>query len=139
MVEMPKTSATTRMGGARTVVGPSLVLRGDLSGDEDLIIAGQVEGKVSVPGHSVTIGPEGQVKAEIRASRVVIDGSVQGNINVPERVEIHKTGHVIGDLTAPGISIEDGAYLKGKIEIIRESESASEIDLASLRSTGSAL
>lgn len=71
-------------------------------------------------GHSLTIGPEGKVKAEIQAARVVIYGSVHGNINVQERVEIYKSGQVVGDLIAPGISIEDGAYFKGKIEILRE-------------------
>ncbi len=133
MVETLKTSAATRVDGGRTVVGPSLVFKGDLTGSEDLIISGQVEGKVNVQGHSITIGPEGKVTAEIRASRVIIEGSVQGNINVQERVEIHKTGHVIGDLTAPGISIEDGAYFKGKIEIIREGEPVSELRPAVIR------
>ena len=71
-------------------------------------------------GHCLTIGPEGKVKAEIQAARVVIHGSVHGNISVKERVEIYKTGHVVGDLMAPGISIEDGAYFKGKIEILRD-------------------
>jgi cytoskeletal protein CcmA (bactofilin family) len=107
------------------VVGASLVLKGELSGKEDLVVFGQVEGRILVPGHSVTIGPEGKVKAEIRASRVIVEGWVEGNINVPERVEIHKTGHVIGDLTAPGITIENGAFLRGKVEIIREVESRS--------------
>ena len=60
------------------------------------------------------------MKAEIQAARVVIYGSVHGNISVRERVEIYKSGQVVGDLVAPGISIEDGAYFKGKIEILRE-------------------
>jgi len=134
MVEMPKTSVATRIDAGRTVLGPSLVFKGDLAGSEDLIISGQVEGKVNVQGHSITVGPEGKVKAEIRASRVVIEGLVQGNINVQERVEIHKTGHVVGDLMAPGISIEDGAYYKGKIEIIREGEQETETRPTSMRS-----
>jgi len=138
MVETPKASTATRVDGGRTVVGPTLAFKGDLSGSEDLIISGQVDGKISVQGHSITIGPEGKVKAEIRASKVIIEGSVQGNINVQERVEIHKTGHVVGDLTAPGISIEDGAYFKGKIEIIREGEQVESIGPA-LRAKESAL
>jgi cytoskeletal protein CcmA (bactofilin family) len=97
-----------------------MVVKGDLSGNEDLLIAGQFEGTVNVQGHCLTIGPEGKVKAEIQAARVIIHGSVHGNISVKERVEIYKTGHVVGDLVAPGISIEDGAYFKGKIEILRE-------------------
>ena len=126
MVDTTKTSVASRTDSGRTVVGPSLSFKGDLTGSEDLIISGQVEGMVNVQGHSVTIGPEGKVKAGIHASRVIIEGKVEGNITVQERVEIHKTGHVVGDLTAPGISIEDGAYFKGKIEIIREGEPPSE-------------
>jgi cytoskeletal protein CcmA (bactofilin family) len=97
-----------------------MVVKGDLSGSEDLVISGQFEGTVNIQGYCLTIGPEGKVKAEIQAARVVIYGSVVGNISVHERVEIYKTGHVVGDLLAPGISIEDGAYFKGKIEILRE-------------------
>ncbi len=104
----------------RTQLGRSLVFKGDVTGNEDLVIFGQFEGSINLQGHCLTIGPEGKVKAEINASRVVIHGSVQGNISVKERVEIYKTGHVIGDLSAPGISIEDGAYFKGKIEILRD-------------------
>jgi len=125
MVDMTKTSAVSRVDPGRTVVGPSLTFKGELTGGEDLLISGQVEGTVNVQGHSVTIGPEGKVKAGIHASRVIVQGRVEGNIDVQERVEIHKTGHVVGDLTAPGISIEDGAYFKGKIEIIREGEQGS--------------
>jgi cytoskeletal protein CcmA (bactofilin family) len=126
MFETPMGSAATQSDKGRTVIGSSLVLKGELSGNEDLVICGQVEGKISVLGHWVTIGPEGKVRAEIRASRVVVEGSVEGNINVPERVDIRKTGHVIGDLTAPGISIENGAFLRGKVEIIRGGESGGE-------------
>jgi cytoskeletal protein CcmA (bactofilin family) len=106
-------------------LGRSLVFRGDISGSEDLVIAGQFEGTLNVQGHSVTVGPEGNVKADIHASRVIIHGSVRGNISVEERVEIHKSGHVVGDMVAPGIAIEDGAYFKGKIEILREGEQES--------------
>ncbi len=109
----------------RTLLGRSLVFKGDLSGSEDLVIAGQFEGTLNVQGHCVTVGPEGKVKADIQATRVIIHGSVHGNISVRERLEIHKSGHVVGDLLAPGISIEDGAYFKGKIEIIRDGEQES--------------
>jgi cytoskeletal protein CcmA (bactofilin family) len=134
MVETLKTSVSNRTETGRTVFGPSLVLKGELSGNEDLVIFGQVEGRISVPSHSVTVGTEGKVKAEIRASRVIIEGSVEGNINVPDRVEIRRTGHVIGDLTAPGISIENGAFLRGMVEIIREGESRGAPGVVSLPS-----
>jgi cytoskeletal protein CcmA (bactofilin family) len=120
MVEAPKAPPVIPVDPGRTQLGRSLVVKGDVSGSEDLTISGQIEGTVNVQGHCLTIGPEGKVKAEIQAARVVIYGSVHGNISVRERVEIYKSGHVVGDLLAPGISIEDGAYFKGKIEILRE-------------------
>jgi len=120
MVEAVKTPAVIPVDPGRTQFGRSLVVKGDVTGTEDLTISGQLEGTVNVQGHCLTIGPEGKVKAEIQAARVVIYGSVHGNISVRERVEIYKSGHVVGDLLAPGISIEDGAYFKGKIEILRE-------------------
>ena len=125
MVDLSKSSSLSSLVSSdpdRTLLGRSLVFKGDLSGGEDLVIAGQFEGTLNVQGHCVTVGPEGKVKADIQATRVVIHGSVHGNISVRERLEIHKTGHVVGDLLAPGISIEDGAYFKGKIEIVREGE-----------------
>ncbi len=122
MAEPAKPLMTTSNDPGRTQFGRSLAVKGDVSGNEDLMIFGQFEGTVNVQGHCLTIGPEGKVKAEIQAARVVIHGSVHGNISVRERVEIYKSGHVVGDLLAPGISIEDGAYFKGKIEILREGE-----------------
>jgi len=130
MVEPAKIPAVIPVDPGRTQLGRSLVVKGDVSGSEDLVLYGQFEGTINVQGHSVTIGPEGKVKAEIQAARVVIHGSVHGNISVRERVEIYKTGHVVGDLVAPGISIEDGAYFKGKIEILREGVSEAELPLS---------
>ena len=108
----------------RTVLGPSVTLRGELAGDEDLAIQGQFDGTLNLRDHCLTVGPQGQVKAEIQASRVVVEGAVTGNITARERIEIRKTGRVMGDLLAPGIAIEDGAYFKGSIEILREGERA---------------
>ena len=116
--------ANTLADSGRTQLGRSLVVKGDVMGNEDLTIFGQFEGTLTLQGHCLTIGPEGKVKADIQAAQVVIHGSVHGNISVKERVEIYKTGHVVGDLVAPGISIEDGAYYKGKIEILRPNENA---------------
>ena len=119
-----KSSPAVSTNSNQTLLGRSVVLKGDLAGNEDLVISGQFEGTVNVQDHTLTVGPEGKVKAEIQAARVVIHGSVTGNISVRERIEIHKTGQVVGDLVAPGIAIEDGAYFKGSIEILREEERA---------------
>jgi cytoskeletal protein CcmA (bactofilin family) len=117
---MPRTSGPHTSEPTRTVLGPSITLRGELTGDEDLVIEGQFDGKIQLRDHCLTVGAQGQVKAEIQASRVIVQGAVTGNITARERIEIRKTGRVLGDLLAPGISIEDGAYFKGSIEILRE-------------------
>lgn len=103
-----------------TNLGSTVVLKGDLTGSEDLLVEGQFDGTINLREHCLTIGARGQVKAEIQATRVIIEGSVTGNITARERIEIRKTGRVMGDLVAPGIAIEDGAYFKGSIEILRE-------------------
>jgi cytoskeletal protein CcmA (bactofilin family) len=125
-VEMPmkesvyRPSETGMTSSRPTNLGSSVILKGDLTGSEDLLIEGQFEGTINLREHCLTVGAHGQVKAEIQATRVVIEGSVNGNITARERIEIRKTGRVMGDLVAPGIAIEDGAYFKGSIEILRE-------------------
>ena len=88
MAEPAKAPALATADPGRTQLGRSVVAKGDVSASEDLVIFGQFEGTINVQGHCLTIGPEGKVKAEIQAARVVIHGSVHGNISVRERVEI---------------------------------------------------
>jgi cytoskeletal protein CcmA (bactofilin family) len=104
----------------QTILGQSVVLHGDLAGKEDLLIEGQVEGTINIPDHCVTVGVHGEVRAEIHARQVVVLGSVTGNISARDKIDIRKTGQVIGDLTATAIAIEGGAFLKGSIDIQRE-------------------
>lgn len=121
MTEMTrKDSLASTPQPSGTFLGRSVVLRGELSGDEDLLIEGQFDGTITLPEHCLTVGPNGHVKAEIRARQVVILGSVDGNITAREKIEIRKTGHVVGDLVSAGIAIEEGAYFKGSIDILRE-------------------
>ena len=117
---MPTPSYSPASMQEQVRLGESLIVHGELSGNEDLTIEGQFEGTIDLQGHCLTVGAHGQVKAEIRAGRVVILGAVNGNITARDRIEIHKTGQVVGDLVSPGIAIEDGAYFKGSIEILRE-------------------
>lgn len=117
---LPRPHGTAQVDTNQTALGPSVVLKGDLSGAEDTRIEGQFDGTINLRDHCLSIGLHGQVKAGIQASRVVIHGSVTGNIAARERIEIRKTGRVMGDLVAPSIAIEDGAYFKGSIEILRE-------------------
>lgn len=104
----------------QTILGRSVVLKGELSGNEDLLIEGQFEGTINVQDHCVTVGSQGQVKSEVHARQVVVHGSVNGKISARDKIEIRKTGNVVGDLISAGIAIEDGAYFKGSIEILRE-------------------
>jgi cytoskeletal protein CcmA (bactofilin family) len=112
--EMPSSSQN------QTVLGQSIVLHGEMSGKEDLLIEGQLEGTISLPEHTVTVGSHGEVKAEVHARQVIVLGALTGNITATERVEIRKTGQVVGDLVAAAVAIEDGAYFKGSIDILRE-------------------
>lgn len=123
---------------AQTLLGQSVVLRGDLSGKEDLLIEGQLEGTLNLPDHCVTVGPNGHLKGEVRARLVIVQGSVNGNISAREKIEIRKSGNVVGDLVAAGIAIEDGAYFKGSIDILREpsSEAAPPLTTPNLRKLG---
>lgn len=117
----PKKATTpTSASQGQTILGQAVVVKGDLSGQEDLLIEGQCEGTLNFQDHCLTIGPQGQVKSEIQARRVVVHGTVTGKISAKERVEIRKTGTVVGDVVSAGVAIEDGAFFKGSIEIVRE-------------------
>jgi cytoskeletal protein CcmA (bactofilin family) len=94
-----------------------LVVKAEISGSEDLQIDGVVEGPISLENQRLTVGRTAQLNSEVLAREVVIYGKVEGNLRVRERVEIRKDGSVIGDITTARISIEDGAYFKGRIEI----------------------
>jgi cytoskeletal protein CcmA (bactofilin family) len=124
--EETMTESTKRDGGSpatrsgETFIGRTLVLKGELSAEEDLQVEGQFEGNIQLPEHCLTVGANGHVKAEIRARHVIIVGSVEGNITANEKVEIRKTGHVVGDIVAAAIAVDEGAYFKGSIDILRD-------------------
>lgn len=117
-----KTSVLVPTNHRQTMLGSSVVLKGELSGDEDLTIEGQFDGTINLKDNCLTIGQQGQVKADINARQVIISGKLSGKVNARDKVEIHKTGNVVGDLTTMGVAIEEGAYFKGSIEILREEE-----------------
>ncbi len=116
----PLTPSPTLPNRSQTIIGPSMLVRGEISGTDDLQVEGQFEGTISVQDHCVTVGPQGEVKAEIRARQVVIQGTVNGNVSAGEKIEIRKSGHVVGDLLTAAIAIEEGAYFKGSINILRD-------------------
>jgi cytoskeletal protein CcmA (bactofilin family) len=106
----------------QTTLGRSTVFQGHLTGNEDLLIEGQFEGNIDVQDHSLTVGIQGQVNAEIRARQVIVSGRVDGNISASERIELRKSGSAVGKLVSAGVAFEEGAYFKGSIEIVRESD-----------------
>ena len=101
-------------------IGKSVVVKGELSGSEDLYLDGEVEGNIELHDHALTIGPNGKVKANIHARDVVVHGKVDGNIAGTERVELKKSAILSGDITTQRIIIEDGAFFKGAIDIQKE-------------------
>lgn len=100
-------------------IGKSVVIKGELSGSEDLYLDGHVEGSIALKGNSLTVGPNGQVKASVDAKGVVVQGKLDGNIQASDRVELRKSAIVTGDIATQRISIEEGAFLKGKVDIHR--------------------
>jgi cytoskeletal protein CcmA (bactofilin family) len=113
-------SSPDQARSGKSVLGPSIKVKGELRGDEELFIEGQFEGRLQVQNQRITIGPRAKVKSDIQAREAVVEGGVVGNISAQQRIEIRETGHVAGDLVAPSIVIESGAYYKGKIEILTQ-------------------
>ncbi len=98
-------------------IGASVVIKGELSAKEDLTISGRVEGKIDVRDHVVRVGREAQVHAEINARAVMVEGTVVGNVNATERIELLENGSVEGDIAAPKIAMAEGAQFRGKIDM----------------------
>jgi cytoskeletal protein CcmA (bactofilin family) len=98
-------------------IGKSVVVKGELSGSEDLMVDGEVEGSITLRGQTLTIGPNGRVRANIEARNVVVHGRLDGNIHATERVDLRKSASLTGDIATVRISIEDGAFFKGGIDI----------------------
>ena len=95
-----------------------MVIKGDIFSGQELYVDGEVEGKLELQ-HRLTIGPRGKVKANIKAREVVVIGNVQGNVEASDKITIQKNGSLIGDIKTAGIVIDDGAYFKGSIDIVK--------------------
>ncbi len=103
--------------GGHAIIGPSIRIEGDIRGDEDLLVEGQVEGNILLEKHSVTVGANGRVKADIHGRNISVEGQVQGNLFADEQVVVRESGEVRGNITAPRVSLEDGAKFKGAIDM----------------------
>ena len=100
-------------------LGSSMIIKGELSASEDLTLSGRMEGRISVPDHTLTIGPHADIKAEIAGKSVIIMGAITGNITADEKVDIRATGAVTGDIVAPRLAVAEGGSLRGKVDMPR--------------------
>ncbi len=126
---------------AAACISQGIKIKGEISGKEDLFIDGTLEGKLDLSGASVTIGPNGKVKADIQAREIVVRGHVQGKLTGRDRVQLWNTGQVAGEVQTERLAIEDGAVLRGKVEtgkpIGNGSESSSSAAASSSAKAGS--
>ncbi len=142
--ERARRQQTNEEGSKVANIGKAITIRGDLTGNEDMVIEGKVEGKVDLPNNQLTIGPNGDVKAEIHAKSIVVVGRLVGNVFGLERVEIQATGKIEGDVTAPKLIVAEGAQLNGAIQMTQkgirtdaaESETATTPTTAGVRKIG---
>ena len=116
-VTTPRPVSTTTTTADQATIGKSLVIKGEVTGSESLYIDGRVEGSINLSGNRVTVGRNGVVSANINAREIVVLGKVRGNLTASDRVDIRSDGSLTGDVVAARISIEDGAFFKGGIDI----------------------
>jgi cytoskeletal protein CcmA (bactofilin family) len=119
---VPRSAVSTT--AEQATIGKSLVIKGEVTGSESLYIDGRVEGSINLAGNRVTIGRNGVVAANISAREVVVLGKVRGNLTASDRVDIRSDGSLTGDVVAARISIEDGAFFKGGIDIRKAGQRA---------------
>jgi cytoskeletal protein CcmA (bactofilin family) len=114
-----RTYEPTPVSNGSASVGKAVMVKGQIFSREDLYIDGDVEGNVELAEHRLTVGPNGKVKASVKAREIVVLGNIQGNVEATDKVEIRKDARLVGDIKTARIVIEDGAYFKGGIDIIR--------------------
>ncbi len=128
----------TPKSGEFAHIGKSVVIKGELSGSEDLYIDGRVSGTIELRGNRLTIGPNGQIQANINAKGVVVQGKLEGSIQASDRVELRASAVMVGDVSTQRVAIEDGAYIKGKVEIQKEASRAGSKPEAKVEATSPA-
>ncbi len=111
-------------------IGKSIVIKGELSGSEDLTIEGHVEGTIQLKEHVLTIGPNGRIKAQVFAKAVIVLGEVHGNVTATDKVDIRDNGSVEGDLISPRVAIAEGAHFRGSVDMQRKTASAGDAKAA---------
>lgn len=102
---------------AQAVIGPSISIKGDVTGSEDLLIQGEVDGSVTLKDHAVGVGNEGRVRADIVGRKITVEGSVEGDLEAQEQIILRGTANVKGDIKAPRVVLEDGATFRGLVDM----------------------
>lgn len=110
-------SSSSTVAGKAAVIGPGIIIDGDISGTENLVIEGKVSGNVNLSAHEVTVGKTGEVNADVKARIIRISGKVKGDLSGEEKVIIASSGNVRGNIVAPRMMLEDGAIFKGSIDM----------------------
>jgi cytoskeletal protein CcmA (bactofilin family) len=113
----PLNQEPPRRSSTGATIGPSIFIKGDLSGEEDLVIEGRVEGKVDLKQNNVTVGKNGRVRADVFGKVVIIEGEVDGNVFAREQAILRQEGAIRGNITAPRVVLEDGSRFKGSIDM----------------------
>ncbi|MGE3276289.1 MAG: polymer-forming cytoskeletal protein [Vicinamibacterales bacterium] len=120
----PAHGESRQIGSDKVNIGKSVVIKGELSGSEDLTIEGHVEGKIELRDNVLTIGPNGKIRAEVFAKAVVVLGEVVGNVTASDKVDIRDNGSVDGDITSPRVAIAEGALFRGSVDMQRGGQKA---------------
>jgi cytoskeletal protein CcmA (bactofilin family) len=113
----PAPAEAPRRSGTSATIGPSIFIKGDLSGEEDLVIEGRVEGKVDLKQNNVTVGKNGRVRADVFGKVVIVEGEVDGNVFAHEQAILRQAGAIRGNITSPRVVLEDGSRFKGSIDM----------------------
>lgn len=113
----PESPRRATAGAERATIGPSITIKGEVTGDEDLLIQGRVEGSVELHLQSVTVGSDGRVKANVTGRVVTVEGEVEGDLHAQEQVVLRSSARVTGDITAPRVVLEDGARFRGLVDM----------------------
>jgi cytoskeletal protein CcmA (bactofilin family) len=128
--ERPASSAAVAVSmGKSALIGPGIRVNGDITGTENLVIEGRVEGTIALESNQVIVGESGKVHANVTAKHVKVDGELRGDIDGKEKVIISKSGNVRGNITAPRVMLEDGALFKGSIDINPAESAVAELPL----------
>ena len=131
--QMPSAPPTAPAAGKAAVIGAGIVINGDISGSENLVIEGKVKGHILLAGHEVTVGQTGEVQADVTAKLIRVSGKVNGDLSGREKVVISKTGNVRGNIVAPRVLLEDGAVFKGSIDMDPGESAAGQLPLTASR------